>query len=601
MLRFLHQLPRAFRQQWNLSVRTSQAVQSEDEGLDRARVYAALEKPLTGGEDQDAVHVVNTKLVKHDEQLGRNGKNQVQKRSLHDYYQHAYNQVPYTCREALGWGSALVVGLQILHLWKSGWFGKRSRHDVEKLRDRECLVKSFYRLAMAMPQSSGISRYVIKPGGKDIHKTENLHSKNSSEDSIKAEDEVPSLEEAVDSWKRFSDAYVALKLTQEGVELAKEGSFAKAIRSWERASKAGLDKAHYNLALCYENGHGVERNLHKALEHYEAAANKGHSGSLFNLAMLHMSGEDPVPQDKDLAVHLLQQAATKGLPQAQRELGVLFTEEEMKDMKRACELFEEAASQEDVVALYYLGICYEQGWGTEQNECKAAELYTKASRSGHEGALYNLATFFEDGKGGLPEDKEAALELFQQSLKNGNPAAKEEICRLNSLMLNRKLGDEMDASGDKALRQSLSQPSFTENARHNLSSYFDVDVRGSPEHAFSGSKVVPIVSVTEEKPFTPVQFYIGDGKDEGVCMEHDKSIHSTLEGGPTYEQLRLALANQGHIDLDVIDTCRRSSSLNDLIYHVPGDLSLQQSSQNGPISSHVRHLSVQVSGLVPCS
>ena len=32
--------------------------------------------------------------------------------------------------------------------------------------------------------------------------------------------------------------------------------------------------------------------------------------------------------------------------QAQRELGVLYTEDEMKDMKHACELFEEAAAQE---------------------------------------------------------------------------------------------------------------------------------------------------------------------------------------------------------------------------------------------------------------
>ena len=42
---------------------------------------------------------------------------------------------------------------------------------------------------------------------------------------------------------------------------------------------------------------------------------------------------------------------------------------------------------------------------------------------------------------GLPEDKTAALELFQQALENGNPGAKEEICRLNSLLLNRKLGE----------------------------------------------------------------------------------------------------------------------------------------------------------------
>jgi len=51
--------------------------------------------------------------------------------------------------------------------------------------------------------------------------------------------------------------------------------------------------------------------------------------------------------------------------------------------------------------VYYLGICYERGLGTECNEAKAAEMYRRAASVGHVSAMYNLAVFFENGTGGM--------------------------------------------------------------------------------------------------------------------------------------------------------------------------------------------------------
>ena len=55
---------------------------------------------------------------------------------------------------------------------------------------------------------------------------------------------------------------------------------------------------------------------------------------------------------------------------------------------------------QDSEAQYFLGICYEQGWGVEVNECKAASLYGAAAQNGHDGAMYNLGVFHEYGLGG---------------------------------------------------------------------------------------------------------------------------------------------------------------------------------------------------------
>lgn len=51
-------------------------------------------------------------------------------------------------------------------------------------------------------------------------------------------------------------------------------------------------------------------------------------------------------------------------------------------------------------ATYFLGICYENGWGIRLNETMAATLYEAAAAAGHGDAQYNLGVFYEAGRGG---------------------------------------------------------------------------------------------------------------------------------------------------------------------------------------------------------
>jgi len=50
-----------------------------------------------------------------------------------------------------------------------------------------------------------------------------------------------------------------------------------------------------------------------------------------------------------------------------------------KDMRRAVELWTEAAELDSIQALFNLGVAYEHGNGVEQDTAKAAEFYTKAA------------------------------------------------------------------------------------------------------------------------------------------------------------------------------------------------------------------------------
>jgi TPR repeat protein len=57
---------------------------------------------------------------------------------------------------------------------------------------------------------------------------------------------------------------------------------------------------------------------------------------------------------------------------------------------------------QDAEGQYFLGICYENGWGVDGDDEEAARFYEASAEAGHDGAMYNLAAFHEYGLGGGP-------------------------------------------------------------------------------------------------------------------------------------------------------------------------------------------------------
>ena len=50
----------------------------------------------------------------------------------------------------------------------------------------------------------------------------------------------------------------------------------RAVELYERAAELGVKQAHYNLGVLYDVGTDVEKDMDKAIRHYEAAAMSGH-------------------------------------------------------------------------------------------------------------------------------------------------------------------------------------------------------------------------------------------------------------------------------------------------------------------------------------
>jgi len=60
----------------------------------------------------------------------------------------------------------------------------------------------------------------------------------------------------------------------------------KAFDFFNRGAELGSIRAHYTLAMSYEHGVFIEKDMGKAINHYKSAAIRGHEGARYNLGII---------------------------------------------------------------------------------------------------------------------------------------------------------------------------------------------------------------------------------------------------------------------------------------------------------------------------
>lgn len=424
--------------------------------------------------------------------------------------------------EAVGWGTAVVLGVQMstichrrhcrgsegyghwCHCGLHGkfrfnkWFTSHVRYtaalvsrilmpDVRRTVKRILPPSSVPSASVAEADETSVSDLCSSgQEANDQHDTEseefqkelldfirNLHTLSAFEVPSKPEEDVDSV---ASEWKQMVTDYVrGIRANVLALKHAKRGDYRTACRIWLRASKRRYCDATilFNLAICYQNGLGITKDLVKAMECYAKAAQLNHARSAHNLAILHLRTDGADHQQEGL--RLLEQAASLGLKEAHRELGVLLTEPEQRDMQRAVTMFQKAAEQQDVSAMYFLGICHERGLGTTCNEAKAAELYRIAASHGHVDAVHNLAVFFENGVGGVPQNKAEAVRLYQRAADGGVAAAAERLKALHPHKLRLKYTDkgvEFSVFGSSGCKQVPQTTHVVSDSQPTLSRFY---------------------------------------------------------------------------------------------------------------------------------
>ena len=178
---------------------------------------------------------------------------------------------------------------------------------------------------------------------------------------------------------------------KEGEKLYSDKKYEQAIYWWQKAADAGNSAAQKNLAICYFNGYGVEKDVEKAIYWWQKAADAGNSAAQKNLAFCYLKG-DGVEKNVEKAVYWWQKAADAGDSTAQYRLAFCYLKGEgiEKDVEKAVYWWQKAADAGDSTAQYRLAFCYLKGEGIEKDVEKAVYWWQKAADAGDSDAEYML-------------------------------------------------------------------------------------------------------------------------------------------------------------------------------------------------------------------
>lgn len=257
-----------------------------------------------------------------------------------------------------------------------------------------------------------------------------------------------------------------------------EGKYTVAAKMYELAANDGYARAQNSLGVCYENGHGVEKDLTTAAFWYERAAKGGFDMAYLNLGDCYCYGRGK-QKNEETAFTCYKIAAERGFAQAQYLVAncyfdAVLTERSIPD---AMKWYEKAAIQgygdaiekvnelrTDVTELYNrgvdayekgdyptavkfyaiasefghrgaqcnLGFCYQHGQGCEKNDRMAVHYYQKAVAQESGVAEFNLASCYLRGEGGLPYNYKKARALLEKAERHGAEKAGAVLAELNT-------------------------------------------------------------------------------------------------------------------------------------------------------------------------
>lgn len=200
----------------------------------------------------------------------------------------------------------------------------------------------------------------------------------------------------------------------------------KALDYFQLAAEQGNADAQFKLGMLLYHGEGVEKDLVQAFKYWQLAANQGHRIAPFNIGSCYFNGKG-VEKDLVQAFEYVKLAADGGYINAQFKLGMLLYKGQgvNKDKALAVNHWQIAADQGHIKAQFKLGKCYARGKGVEMNEELAFKYYKLAAYEGHERAQLSLGGCYDTGKG-VKQNKTAASYFYWLAAGQGNP----EICYL---------------------------------------------------------------------------------------------------------------------------------------------------------------------------
>ena len=227
-----------------------------------------------------------------------------------------------------------------------------------------------------------------------------------------------------------------LAMLYEAGKVRVEGAKEKIMQLLQLAAARRCPEAHLHLASMYRSGSEWEANRSKAASHTMTAADLGFAPAQFILAdgfEKGMWGDEVSLTPKGL-IELYEKAAEQGFAPAFVRLGKIFWDGEFwfdQNDGKAVEFFTLASKNGNVGAQVYLGWAYKTGRGVTKNVKKAVELLKPhVTEKGHSLAFILLAEMYEQGEG-VEKDTNEAARLLELAASLGMDGAEDALVLLH--------------------------------------------------------------------------------------------------------------------------------------------------------------------------
>jgi len=197
--------------------------------------------------------------------------------------------------------------------------------------------------------------------------------------------------------------------------MADQNTFA--IDELQQKANDGDAQAQFDLALCYANGTAIEKNKELAFDWHKKAAEQGHVNAQFALGLYYLLGKDNELLSNKLINKWIGGLATGKNVDPVLDLAVsqaMAINLSGADDDLAFAWFIKAAEQDHAEANYWLGICYRDGIGTEQNDEPAFDCFKIAAEQDIAESQYTLACCYFKGKG-VKQSDELGLQWCEQA------------------------------------------------------------------------------------------------------------------------------------------------------------------------------------------
>eukprot|EP00535_Pseudo-nitzschia_heimii_P001751 CAMPEP_0197192566 /NCGR_PEP_ID=MMETSP1423-20130617/25242_1 /TAXON_ID=476441 /ORGANISM="Pseudo-nitzschia heimii, Strain UNC1101" /LENGTH=398 /DNA_ID=CAMNT_0042645473 /DNA_START=252 /DNA_END=1448 /DNA_ORIENTATION=- len=195
----------------------------------------------------------------------------------------------------------------------------------------------------------------------------------------------------------------------------------QAMNAFREAIKLGDNDAMYLVGVHQLGQDDLECNR-SGLILIERAADNGHDGAQYYLALLHLNGEPDIgiePCSSEKFVTLLDGAVESGSVDARFVRGNCFcggTEGYPHDFKRALDDFLQAADAGHADSAVSAGAMFHNGVGVLKDQRKAFELYQLGGELGSKEGWMNVVDCWQQGLG-VPKSEETARYIKETMLK----------------------------------------------------------------------------------------------------------------------------------------------------------------------------------------